>query len=152
MVALSIDITKMSKAQKALFSIITIVAIGAVVGCVVLANKLTTLQTAANASQTANAAEVQKTVDAVGKFIVLPENEVPTMATVSDPEKLKDQPFFKNSEVGDVVLIYPLARKAILWRPSSDKIIEVSAINIPSEGTPAQTSAPTPSPTSTKKI
>ena len=38
--------------------------------------------------------EVAELVKKVGKLILLPEDETPTMATVSDPELLKDQPFF----------------------------------------------------------
>ncbi len=130
----------MSKNQKVLFSVITIVAVAAIVGCAVLMNKYQTLRQAVVDSQTANAAQVKSTVDAVGKFIELPKDEVPTMATVTDPEQLKDQPFFRNAVKDDVVLIYPLARKAILWRPSTEKIIEVSAINIPAETVPTEAS------------
>lgn len=38
--------------------------------------------------------ETADLVAAVSKLIVLPDGEEPTVATVSDPEKLKDQPFF----------------------------------------------------------
>lgn len=70
--------------------------------------------------------EVDSTVKAVSKLMVLPQGEVPTAATVSDPAKLKDQPFFANSISGDKVLIYTNAHKAILYRPSINKIIEVA--------------------------
>ena len=67
---------------------------------------------------------------AVSKLMVLPTDETPTMATVSDPEKLKNQAFFVNAKVGDKVLIYTKARKAILFSPSQNKIIEVSPLNV----------------------
>ncbi len=75
-------------------------------------------------------AEAEKVVVEVRKLILLPEDEVPTVATVSDPQKLKDQPFFSRAESGDKVLIYTKSAKAILWRPSTGQIIEVSPINI----------------------
>jgi hypothetical protein len=75
--------------------------------------------------------DLQDTVRAVGKLIVLPTNETPTMATVSDPEKLKDQIFFQHASKGDKVLIYTVAGKAILYNPSTNKIVEVSPINLP---------------------
>ncbi len=64
----------------------------------------------------------------VGAHIVLPKDEVPTLATVSDPEQLKKYPFFTNAEKGDKVLIYSLAKKAILYRPIGDKIVEIAPI------------------------
>jgi hypothetical protein len=78
--------------------------------------------------------EVDMIVEQVGELIVLPEGEQPTIATVTDPEKLKDQPFFANAKKGDRVLIYANAKKAILYDPVDNKIIEVAPINI---GNPA---------------
>lgn len=75
-------------------------------------------------------AEVQTVLEAVGKLIVLPEGEQPTLATVTDPEKLKDQPFFASAKTGYKVLIYTNAKKAILYNPEENKIVEVAPINI----------------------
>ena len=74
--------------------------------------------------------EVLDLVAEVGKLIVLPEGEIPTAATVSDPEILKDQPFFKNAKVGDKVLIYTNAKKAYLYDPAAHKLIEVAPLNL----------------------
>lgn len=74
--------------------------------------------------------EVQSLVRTVGKLIVLPTDDTPTIATVSDPSKLRDQAFFNNAQVGDKVLIYQRARKAVLWRPSTSQVIEVSGLNV----------------------
>ena len=74
--------------------------------------------------------ETAKLIAQVGKLMVLPEGEVPTLAIVSDPEKLKDQAFFTNAKKGDRVLIYTNARKAILYNPETNKIVEVAPINI----------------------
>lgn len=73
--------------------------------------------------------ELQETISAVGKLIVLPTDETPTMATVSDPAKLSSQPFFAHAKVGDKVLVYTKAGKAILYNPSSNKIVEVAPVN-----------------------
>jgi hypothetical protein len=73
--------------------------------------------------------EFKDTITAVSKLIELPENEEPNIATVTEKEKLVDQVFFKNSENGDKVLIYVKTGKAILFRPSINKIIDVTAIN-----------------------
>jgi hypothetical protein len=67
-------------------------------------------------------------IEKVGTHIVLPEGEEPTIATVSDPSKLNEQTFFANAKVGDVVLIYGKARKAYLYDPAIDKLLEVAPI------------------------
>ncbi|MBI4158058.1 MAG: hypothetical protein HY505_00320 [Candidatus Yanofskybacteria bacterium] len=74
--------------------------------------------------------EANNLIAQVGKLIVLPEEETPTVATVSDPEKLKGQPFFARAKKGDKVLIYTNARKALLYDPESNRIVEIAPINI----------------------
>ena len=75
--------------------------------------------------------DLEDTVQAVGKLIVLPTNETPTLATVTDPAKLQNQIFFSRATKGDKVLIYAVAGKAILYNPTLNKIVEVSSISIP---------------------
>ncbi len=74
-------------------------------------------------------AEVKSLVSKVGQLMILPENETPTIATVSDPEALKDQAFFADAKKGDKVLIYSNAKKAILYSPTEDKIITIAPLN-----------------------
>ncbi len=74
--------------------------------------------------------EVKILVDQVGKLMELPTNESPTIATVSDKTKLAGQSFFAKAENGDKVLIYNQVKKAILYRPSINKIIEVAPVDI----------------------
>ncbi len=69
--------------------------------------------------------EQQSLVDKLGKLMELPTDEQPTIATVSDVNKLKGQPFFSKAKNGFKVLIYPKNKKAILYDPISNKIIEV---------------------------
>lgn len=73
-------------------------------------------------------AQAEEVVAAVAKIYEVPADESPTLATVSDPQKLANQPFFAKAQVGDRVLFYPQARLAILYRPSSNKVIQVSNI------------------------
>lgn len=83
--------------------------------------------------QEAAQAEADRTKSEVAALIELP-GETPTIATVVDVDKLKEQQFFANAENGDKVLIFPEAKKAILYRPSTKKIVEVAPLNI-GEGT-----------------
>jgi hypothetical protein len=97
--------------------------------------------------------QLESVVSQVGKLMVLP-NETPQLATVSDVTKLANQPFFTHAQNGDKVLIYQNAKKAILYRPSVNKIIEVAPVNIPSSTpvavntnpsvTPSTSLSPTP--------
>lgn len=82
--------------------------------------------------------QIDSLVAEVGALIDLPQGENPTVATVSDPGKLKGQAFFSKAIVGDKVLIYPQAKKAILYRPSTRKIIEVGPVSF---STPTPTGA-----------
>lgn len=77
--------------------------------------------------------EVDRTIAKVSKLYgSLPTDEKPSVATVSDKEKLKDQPFFDKAVNGDVTLIYSNAKLAILYRPSTNQIINVSSVTIQS--------------------
>lgn len=74
-------------------------------------------------------ADTEKLLAEVGKIFALPGG-TPTVATVSDRSKLSDQQFFASAENGDKVLIYTEAKKAILYRPATGKVIEVGPITI----------------------
>lgn len=73
--------------------------------------------------------ETQSILNKVGKILILPKDETPMIATVTDLSKLKGQSFFANAKVGDKVLIYNKYEKAILYNPATNKIIEVAPIN-----------------------
>lgn len=81
--------------------------------------------------------ETEALVARVGKLIILPEDEVPTIATVSDLEKLKGQAFFAKAKVGDKVLIYQKASRAYLYDPVANKILEVAPITLGAGTAPA---------------
>lgn len=74
--------------------------------------------------------QARQLVSEVSKLIVLPEDEEPSIATVSDPEQLAGQPFFSKAKKGDKVLIYTNAQKAILYDPVAKKIIDIAPLNI----------------------
>lgn len=72
--------------------------------------------------------DLERLKASVASLVDVPTGEEPTTATVTDIDKLKNQPFFAKAQNGDKVLIYPKAKKAILYRPSTNKIIELSTI------------------------
>ncbi len=74
--------------------------------------------------------ELEQVIKKVSKLMILPEDETPTLATVTDPKKLEGQPFFAKAQAGDKILIYSNIKKVILYSPSMNKIIEVGGINL----------------------
>jgi hypothetical protein len=74
--------------------------------------------------------EQENLIKAIGDLTELPTGETPTVATVSDASKLQSQTFFVNAQNGDKVLIYSQAKKAYLYRPSTNKIINIAPVNI----------------------
>lgn len=77
----------------------------------------------------ATGSEIESLVDTIGVYMELPNSETPTIATVTDVSKLPSIPFFARAKSGDKVLIYSQAAKAILYRPSNKKIIDVSVFD-----------------------
>ena len=61
-------------------------------------------------------------------IVFLPTNEKPSIATVKDATKLKNQVFFKDAKNGDKVFVYKSLKKAILYRPSMKMIINAQPI------------------------
>ena len=82
--------------------------------------------------------KAKRLVDEVGVLILLPDGETPTIATVSDPKALIGQPFFAHTETGDKVLVFSDTKKAILYRPSIHKIIEVMPFELPAQVKPVK--------------
>ena len=95
--------------------------------------------------------EAKQLVETIGKLIDLPANEAPTVATVTNNKKLKNQAFFAKAENGDKVLIYTQSKMAILYNPAKNKIINVAPINIGPSPTPGEPTAvqPTTAPETT---
>lgn len=77
--------------------------------------------------------EVKSVTAIISKYMDLPTDEQPTIATVTDKEKLKDQDFFKKVENDDKILIYTNARKAILFRPSTGRVVEFAPLILGTE-------------------
>ena len=75
-------------------------------------------------------AKLNEVIEKVGRLVVLPQGEQPTLATVSDPAQLQNQPFFKSAKKGDIVLVYINARRAILYDPVADKVIDIAPLNV----------------------
>jgi hypothetical protein len=134
-------------------AVIVVLAVLLVVTASIAGYLFSQYQQLKNDPAAANAAQTATLVEQVGKLMVLPAGQTPTVATVSDKSKLASQPFFKDAKNGDQLLIYSEAKEAIIYRPSDNKIINVGPIALNSSGAgvtaPSESPVPDPSPTST---
>ena len=65
----------------------------------------------------------------VSALIQLPSNETPTITNISDAVTAKQQqPFLAAADDGDVLIVYAQAGEALLYRPSTDKLIAVGPV------------------------
>lgn len=144
-----------SKIIKTVLLVVAIIGIAGYAGYITYENKKNTdlLNKLKTQSSPPADAEAEAIISAVTKLIDMPD-EKPTIGTVSDVEKLKSQPFFSRAENGDKVLVYVKSQKAILYRPSAGKIIDI--VPISDQATPSgkvagakTTITPTKSPTPT---
>ncbi len=87
--------------------------------------------------------EAKELVAKVGKYMDLPVGEDPTVARVSDANKLASQPFFTKAKNGDQVLIYQQAKLAILYDPKANRILNVAPVNIGTQSAVVAEAAPT---------
>lgn len=119
--------------QRLIIVAFTAVVFGLIILMVALLQDRSQLQDQVNhlsASTDKKTDETQQLVEQLGKYIELPTDEAPTLATVTNVESLKDQQFFKNAQNGDKVLLYAKAGRALLYRPSSQKVVDISTLAV----------------------
>lgn len=115
-------------ARKWLLVVIVLVVLafgGLLYGYVHTKNQLNAAKNPTAAGKT----EAEKITNQIKDSVELPTGETPTLATVNDVSKLKAQAFFKNAQNGDKVLVYTKAGVAVLYRPSTQKVILFSYVN-----------------------
>ena len=108
-------------------------------------------------AQAAQADAEKKTVLAqLSKLMVLPEGD-PVLFKVNDEATMrKQQAFFKDTKNDDVLLVFQASSKAIIFRPSTNMIVNVGPINFDQNAatnpkTSAIASSTTTTSTTTKK-
>ena len=83
------------------------------------------------AQEEAIAKEREEILAKVGKLMILPEDEEPTIATVTDAEVLSQyQPFFRKASDGDKVILYVQSGKSIIYSPDKNIIVNVGTISV----------------------
>ncbi len=64
----------------------------------------------------------------VTRLIQLPKDEAPNIAVINNVEDVMKEPFFAAARNNDVLIAYPHAGMAILYRPSDDILVNVGPI------------------------
>ena len=107
-----------------------------------------------SAKQAKAKAEMTSLTKSVSKLMIVPEGE-PIVFDVTDPESLtKQQVFFAGAQKGDKLLIYNDARKAVIYSPSRDIIVNVGPVTFDQNqaapaGAAIQPAAKAPAPATT---
>lgn len=89
-----------------------------------------------------NLSDVNTVKSMIGKHYLLPVNDQPELATVTDSRKIQSS-FKAAIENGDKVLIYQKTKQAIVYRPSIHKVVDVEPVNVANSS--SATSATSPS-------
>lgn len=90
------------------------------------AKKQVALLSDPQAQQQAYQKEVDDTVARISKLIILPEG-IPNLSIIQDVKTLAEkQPFFKDAENGDKILIYK--DKAIIFSPTRNILVNVGPV------------------------
>lgn len=94
--------------------------------------------------------EKKEVLDKLSKLMVLPEGD-PVLFKVSDKDQMRQQQaFFKDTENEDILLVFQQSSKAVIFRPSTNVIVNVGPINFDqtadnaaSQSTPSNTGTST---------
>jgi hypothetical protein len=80
----------------------------------------------------------------VGELVELADaTEQPSeVANIEDTSKLSSNAFFDRAKNGDIVLIYPISKIAVLFRPSTSKVIAIGPVDSGTQVTPTPTLIP----------
>lgn len=76
-----------------------------------------------------------RVVEEVKQLVQLPD-EQPTVYSISDISKFKDQPILAKALPGDYFLVFTANKRGVLYRPSERKIVEIGSINFQAASSP----------------
>jgi hypothetical protein len=67
--------------------------------------------------------------DKVNRLVLLPRDEEPAIATVTEKMRISDK-FLEQAQDGDKLLLYYQSLKAYLYRPSAHKLVDIGPITV----------------------
>ena len=117
---------KRSSQSKKIIVALSIICVLAIGSGVFFYLKYSRIHSAAN--------EKQRQLDYVGRIIELPQ-EAPALVTVADKNRLENKLLAGKVENGDSLMIFSKAQRLIIYRPSSQKVIDM--LTLTAQDTPA---------------
>ncbi len=88
-------------------------------------------------------------VEKISRTIQLP-NETPTLMTIADKRKLSNATLAARVEDRDLLLIFGQAKRLVIYRPSSGKVIDMLTFSdkseLPANANPPPATSPLPTP------
>jgi uncharacterized protein HemX len=123
------------KSSKLRIGLLLLIVIGLIVAGLILINDRNKLKEEVNKlssqSQIAASDEATQLNSEAHRLVELSTDEVPSIATVADAGKLKQQfKGFETTQNGDKLLIYTQSKQIIVYRPSSKKIVSIVQITL----------------------
>ncbi len=109
--------------------VLTIITLASIVSAASLYKEVQELKSAKTKTESQQVNEVERIKEKVSKLINLPEGPV-FVGTYSSDSKLKEQAFFAAAKDGDKYLIFSESGKAMIYRESENKLINVGPITI----------------------
>ncbi len=125
----------MKKKNNVLVIVVSFIALLFFVTTLVLVKQNNDLKNDPDYVKLQNAKKTDTLRKKVAKLINLPANEKAFIGTYDAKSSLKNNPFFKEAKDGDKYLIFSESGKAIIYRESENKLINVGPIAITSEKT-----------------
>lgn len=120
-----INIRKLGLKKTVLVVVLVLVVSGFIYNYLDTKNKLSLLESNSSATTSQDNEIVQK----IRKYFDLP-NEEPEVKTVGDTSQLSKDEFFTRAKKGDKVIVFKQAKRAMLFRPSTGKVIEYTVVNL----------------------
>lgn len=94
----------------------------------------------ANDPELAKQEEIKKTIKDVASHVQFNGVDKAVVSTVNDNElaNLQKQDFFKEAQAGDKILVYAESKRVILFRPSLNKIVNMTQLSVTTGTEPKQ--------------
>jgi len=105
----------------------------------------------ANDPQVVAQKQTTKVLADLYSIMELPENELPSISTITDISALTGNPFFARAQNGDVLIVYTQGQQAIIFRQSMKKIINVGAY-VPEQSVPRKAISQSSSTTTNNEV